>query len=101
MDILPPLRRDVILLPQRSFATPTSPTQGSYPYTNHCDSFGTRTRRQTLLIRIDTGASDKGKSLVAMKEQAAERRRMLQRAAQEAGGSTLFYELKYLGNFRD
>lgn len=37
------------------------------------------------LDKMFGGASDKGKSLVAMKEEAAERRRMLQRAAQEAG----------------
>lgn len=40
---------------------------------------------ESPLDKMFGGAGDKGKSLVALKEDAAERRRMLQRAAQEAG----------------
>eukprot|EP00752_Nemacystus_decipiens_P017827 g15983.t1 len=40
---------------------------------------------ESPLDKMFGGAGDKGKSLVALKEEAAERRRMLQRASQEAG----------------
>ncbi|CAB1110810.1 unnamed protein product [Ectocarpus sp. CCAP 1310/34] len=40
---------------------------------------------ESPLDKMFGGVGDKGKSLVAMKEEAAERRRMLQRAADEAG----------------
>lgn len=40
---------------------------------------------ESPLDKMFGGTGDKGKSLVALKEEAAERRRMLQRAAQEAG----------------
>lgn len=42
---------------------------------------------ESPLDKMFGGISDKGRSLVALKEEAAERRRMLQRAAQEAGES--------------
>ena len=42
---------------------------------------------ESPLDKMFGGVSDKGRSLVKMKEEAAERRRMLQRAAQEAGES--------------
>lgn len=41
---------------------------------------------ESPLDKMFGGVSDKGKSLVALKEEALERRRMLQRAAHEAGG---------------
>lgn len=40
---------------------------------------------ESPLDKMFGGVSDKGKSLVALKEEAADRRRILQRAAQEAG----------------
>lgn len=40
---------------------------------------------ESPLDKMFGGVTEKGKSLVALKEEAAERRRMLQRAAQEAG----------------
>lgn len=40
---------------------------------------------ESPLDKMFGGGSDKGKSLVALKEEAADRRRILQRAAQEAG----------------
>lgn len=51
---------------------------------------------ESLSDKMFGGGSDKGKSLVALKEEAADRRRMLQRATQEAGG---LYSLVFPASF--
>lgn len=48
---------------------------------------------ESPLDKMFGGVGDKGKSLVALKEEAAERRRMLQRAAQEAGERCTFLSM--------
>lgn len=40
---------------------------------------------ESPLDKLFSGASEKGKSLVALKDEAADRRRMLERASHEAG----------------
>lgn len=42
---------------------------------------------ESPLDKVFSEGNEKGRSLVALKDEAADRRRMLERAAQEAGGS--------------
>lgn len=53
---------------------------------------------ESPLDKMFGDVSDKGKSLVALKEEAAERRMILQRATQEAGELNEVFEVRLVNN---